>query len=587
MERDEIKEMKTRKYVILLVVGLLFLSLLAPLKVAAADRKATISAPAEAQKDQTFTVTLGFSPKADTRSCNFTLQYDNQLLKYVAGSASNVSGMSGEISIGDNSPLSMVLLTLSSASADKIISLKFKVLKEGSATIKVTAASDGEQANTVSAGASRTIKLVAPAPTTTTTTAPKTTTTKTTGPTTTTASTTPTTTLPDPDRHPSQALIGKRYDGLSLFVPETIPSEAILPEGFQALDIMWKDKNLTGYESETLPYQLFWLIDEEGETRLYRYDEDLAFFIPYLRVEWSSRFYTLSLLPEEELPQGFDMTTVRIWNEEVPAYRPSEDHYLSKAVYDAFLAQEDQEGEGDLPQDIYLLALHMNDSEKKGLYLYDRGIDSLIRAELWLVPLAGSILDPDQAPPVTEPSQSLPSQPEETEPLETEPLVAGSVISLFGYQMPLYVLLGAIAAILLLAALILWLVLRARKAASYEPELTLADLDGEPGEELPDPAAEEVPVLEDMAETPEPEIEGDQDLSLVESQEEVLVEEAVFEEIPPSKDPEDGWAALSQTLLEVEKKKEEENRSKHRPPGIRPLTHRRVERDDPEDTQEL
>ncbi|HZK41942.1 MAG TPA: hypothetical protein VFD14_03100, partial [Clostridia bacterium] len=421
----------------------------------------------------------------------------------------------------------------------------------------------------------------------TTTTAPKTTTTtttKTTGPTTTTASTTPATTLPEPDRHPSQALIGKAYDGLSLFVPETTPSETILPEGFQALDIMWGDKQLTGFESETLPYQLFWLIDEEGETRFYRYDQDLECFIPYLRVEWSSRFYTLTLLSEEELPQGFDMTTVPIWGQDVPAYRPSRDYFLTKTDYDAFLAQEGQEGEGNLPQDIYLLALHMNDSEKKGLYLYDRGIDSLIRAELWLVPLAGSILDPDQAPPVTGPSQSLPSQPTETETLETEPLVAGSVVSLFGYQISLYVLLGAVAVILLLAALILWLVLRARKAASYEPELTLADLDGEPREELSDPAAEEVSLLEDMAEMPEAAIEEDEDLLLEEDQEEVLDDQAVFEEIPPPKDPEDAWAALSQTLLEVEKKKQKEKQSKHRPPGIRPLTHRRVERDDPEDT---
>ena len=565
---------------------ILFVTVLfAPLGAYAASN-ATITGPSSGEVGKTITVNLGF-PSVKTAAYDITIQYDNKLLSF--SSSKDVSGLASKASekhLGSN----QVRVGAFNAEGNEktfshAASVTFKVLGKGTATIQVVDASNGIE--NLGTGAKVTLTLSDPAPTTTTTTAPKTTTTKTTGPTTTTVSTTPTTTLPDPDRHPSQALIGKRYDGLSLFVPETIPSEAILPEGFQALDIMWKDKNLTGYESETLPYQLFWLIDEEGETRLYRYDEDLAYFIPYLRVEWSSRFYTLSLLPEEELPQGFDMTTVRIWNEEVPAYRPSEDHYLSKAVYDAFLAQEDQEGEGDLPQDIYLLALHMNDSEKKGLYLYDRGIDSLIRAELWLVPLAGSILDPDQAPPVTEPSQSLPSQPEETEPLETEPLVAGSVISLFGYQMPLYVLLGAIAAILLLAALILWLVLRARKAASYEPELTLADLDGEPGEELPDPAAEEVPVLEDMAETPEPEIEGDQDLSLEESQEEVLVEGAVFEEIPPSKDPEDGWAALSQTLLEVEKKKEEENRSKHRPPGIRPLTHRRVERDDPEDTQEL
>jgi hypothetical protein len=165
--------------------------------------------------------------------------------------------------------------------------------------------------------------------------------------------------------------------------------------------------------------------------------------------------------------------------------------------------------------------------------------------------------------------------------------VAGSVISLFGYQIPLYVLLGAIAIIILLAALILGLVLRARKAASYEPELTLADLDGEASEELPDPSSEDVPETEDIAEASEAEIQIDQDLPLEEDHEEVLGEEAVFEEIPASVDPEDGWAALSQTLLEVEKKKQEENRSKHRPPGIRPLTHRRVERDDPEDTEEL
>lgn len=397
-------------------------------------------------------------------------------------------------------------------------------------------------------------------------------------------------------------MIGKRYDGVSLFVPETIPSDDLIPDSFQALDILWEGKQLTGYDSETLPYKLFWLIDEEGETRFYLYDEVLAVFIPFLRVEWSSRFYTLSLLSQEEIPQGFEVTTIRVWGEDVPGYRPLGGFFLTKAAYDAYLAGEEG-GEGELPGDIYLLALRMNDAEAKGLYLYDRGIDSLIRADLWLVPLAGSILDPDQEPLPTEPTQPLASDPEPTKPLESEVPGGASTVNLFGFQVPLYLLVAGVMAVLLLVALMLWLIFRARKAADYEPELTLADLNEGEEKDLPEAVAEplesgldhessekgEAAPLDDDPASPDLGIQPEEDVDLVSDleDEESLSEETIFQEIPLLEEAEKSWAALSQTLLEVEEKKRQEDQSRTRLPGIRPLTHRRLERDDPEDQEEL
>lgn len=555
--------MRIKKLSALLIAGLLIFLALPGADAYAINRQATISAPETAYLGQTFTVTLGFSPRADTRSCDFEIQYDNNMIQYV--SASNVSGLTDQYNIGNTSPLRATFAYMGDAkAADKIISIKFKVIAKGSVTIKITKASDGvyEPAeNVISTGASRTIKLTDPPPTTTT--APKTTTT-----------TTPRETQP---RHPGETVIGKRYDGVDLSVSVSLPEDESIPNSYVPAEVEWGDKYLEGYRSETLPYTLYWLADEAGDNGFYLYDTDTSVFVPYLRTGWSSRFYTFTVIPGEMIPQGFELVTVNVWEKDVPAYKPVEGSFISKTVYDQLFSlaepgsepEELSDEERPLPDDLYLIAVRVNDAEEKVLCLYDAVLDSLIRADLWLVPFGGSFLDPDYQSPVTDPAETEPGPPSDTLPVETEPSgtedSAGRLtVSLFGMELPLYLVVGTGALILLMLAFAVWFFIRAKRAAEYEPELTVADL-------------------------------NDEDRVFLDSDEEAMPPPLEQEEEDPPREPEgaggtqaepgDGWQELKETLFGREEK--EDRRPDKRPPGIRPSIHRRAERDDPEDVDEL
>lgn len=561
---------KIKKYAAFLVIVLLVAVALPSTGVWAVDRSATISAPGEASLGQVFNVTLGFSPRSDTRSCSFTITYDNNLIELIGKNSVNVSGLSGELQVGTASPATVVLPYLGEAKpADSIARLQFKVIGKGSVTIKVTAAKDGiidPEENRISVGASRTIQLTDASATTA----------KTTSPTTTKASTTTTSTTPaeTQPRHQVETVIGKRYDGVELVVPDSELMGENVPSSFSEVEIEWGDKYLLAYQSESLPYTLYWLSDQEGETRIYLYLEDSQVFVPYLRTEWSSRYYTFALVPEEMVPEGFELTTLSVWEREVAGYRPVEGSFISKLDYDDLLVDDTQDpGERrfELPDTVYLLALRLNDAEEVNLYLYDRGIDSLIRVSHWLVPVAGSFLDPDVVTPTVEPSEVVPSETEEvseTEAPEKEERVGGATIELFGLELPVYLVAGVVAIVLLMLAVAVWFFIRAKRAAEFEPDIELEDLSGsesfdpvlpvapvEPEESLPEH------LFTQDEEIAEPELEDNQSTS------------------------DNGWDELKETLFGREKN--ERRRPDKRPPGIRPSIHRRVERDDPEDHDEL
>lgn len=562
--------MKTRKSAGFAIALLLFLLCISPAKVWAVGRQATISAPAGAEIGQTFSVTLGFSPRANTRSCNFTIEYDNSLLQF-AGS-SNISGLDGSVSTGNTSPLTAVLLYMGEAQpADKIISLKFKALAGGVATIKITSASDGEESNTVSVGASSSINLTAPpAPTTAATTAATTTKATTTAATTTTT-TAPTTTEETLPHHQVETIIGQRYDGVSLVVPDSVPVAEAVPATFKETEVKWRDKYLLGYRSESLPYVLYWLSDGTGGTGFYLYEETSGVFVPYMRTEWSSRFYTFSVLPEAQVPEGFELVTLKVWERLVPGYRPLEDHYLTKDNYDRLREEDGELGGNGLPPTAFLLALRLNDQEKVGLYLYDQGIDSLIRADHWLVPLAGSFLDPDynRPEPEPEPSETAPPETEETTTAPSDqPAGLAKMVNLFGVDMPFYLVAGAGFLILLMLILAVCFLVRAKKAARHS---LLSDQ--EAGEEEEVESGLNPGGMEEGL--PAPLVTG-------------YDEEEKKEEEDPSASAlssDNGWEELKETLFGREKEKS--RRQDKRPPGIRPSIQRRTGRDDPEDIEEL
>lgn len=524
----------------------------------AASRTATISGTRTAYLGQTFDVTLGFSPRILTKTSDFTLTYDNNLIQLVTNGASNISGMTGTVNAGTQSPLTAVLVYMGEGqAADKMIRLRFRVKAKGTVTLKITAASDGtyNPENQISVGASLTVNLTDPPPTTTTTAAPTTT-------------TTPSETKP---RHPSETVIGERYDGETLAVPETIPSDQAIPESFQAQEVAWGKLHLLAYRSPTLPETLYWLSDAGGEARFYWHDEELSVFVPYMRAEWSARYFTFSVLAEADTPSGFDLVTIKVWGQEVPAYKPAAGHFVPKAVYDEYYASLEEEDPApdpvELPGDLYLLALRVNDEKDKELFLYDASLDSLIRADLWIIPFAGSFLDREPTVPTeTEPAES--SQESQSQPTETEAPAGPRMVNLFGVDLPLYLVAATGAAALLMVALAVWFFMRARRAARMEADFSLDDPDLDEEEE---PLEEALPPAPLVTGPPEEDLAEDQDMSL--SQE--------------ADDPEEAaWKSLEETLRSRQVR-EGTDRAERRSPEIRPRLHRREDRDDPQDHEEL
>lgn len=567
--------MRPKYAALCLVIALLFALFFLPRPVHAAN--VSISGPSEGHVGKTVTVNLGF-PAVDTVSFDITLQFDSNLLAY--SSAGNRSGLE-KFNVHPSSNQVIVgafdfdkTVTVSNAA-----SVTFKVLGKGMAEIAVIAGSDG---HSNLGGGKIAINLVDPPAATT---KPTVATSKT--------STVTTTTVPveTEPRHPADTTIGKRYDGVALAVPETSPGEEGLPASYSPQELKWEDKHLLAYVSEPLPWTLYWLADESGAARFYYQDEETSVFVPYYRAEWSARYFTFTVLAEDQVPEGFEVATLKARDIEVPGYRPQEDHYFSKAVYDSLLAGEEIEGE-ELPADLFLVACHVNESEEKKLYLFDQDLDSMIRAGLWIVPLAGSVLDPT-VDPEPEPTEPLPSEPAG----DQNPDRSAKAVNLFGLSVPLAFLAGAGALILILLALILFLFIRARRAA-VTPELTMEDLaeedrtedlqeEAEDGSARPEVREPEGLLGIGLTQPVEP-----VDLDLPEEEEalpeyEEGVEEAVEEEEARVTESEEGWAALEDTLREHEEKRPPGRSSRRRPPGIRPSTHRRPERDDPADPDEL
>ena len=104
----------------------------------------------------------------------------------------------------------------------------------------------------------------------------------------------------------------------------------------------------------------------------------------------------------------------------------------------------------------------MNDSEKKMLYFYDRTLDSLIRADLWLVPLARTFLDRDETAVEVQPT-TVPTEPSTT-PSEGELMTdEPNTVTLFGLTMPKWVPIAAVAILIVLLILLIRGIVRAKK----------------------------------------------------------------------------------------------------------------------------
>ncbi|HHW93347.1 MAG TPA: hypothetical protein GX734_02490 [Clostridiaceae bacterium] len=562
--------MKIRKYIALIIVCFLAMTLSISFVVMAATRRATISASRDkATVGQTFTVTLSFSPRAETRSFGFKLSYDSSTLQYVSGK--NVSGLAGDFHEGGTGNQLNVGVTVSrtqSAVVGRAISLTFKAKAAGKATIKILEANDGiidPEENTIIPGAPVSITITPAVPTTPKTTTPKTTTSKTTTTTKKTTSTTPKTTMTPKTTTPRTtttttskstkssttptatttitdtttitettpitttetssaatgpviAFFAKRYDGALLNVPESVPADENIPISFSAEEINDYETPMTIYRSSTLPYKLFWLSDEGGEARFYYCDEETSLYVPYFRTEWSSRYFTFSIVPNDRLPQGFELKTYDIRGVKVPAYLPAKGYYVTHDAYYDLMSKVDSDtrvpdwrvyegevpestgdsndptstnpsGEDDrltwqgvsveIPDELLLVALRMNDSEKKMLYFYDRTLDSLIRADLWLVPLARTFLDYHEPiasyQPTTTPTELLTS----TTTPSTSELVTGAsekkTLTFLGLTIPTWVPGAAIAVLVILLLLLIRGIVRAKKAKKLEQDFSLDD----------------------------------------------------------------------------------------------------------------
>ncbi|MGI6122264.1 MAG: cohesin domain-containing protein [Saccharofermentanales bacterium] len=529
--------MRIKKHFAIVIVCVLVMTLSVSFFVTAAERTATISSSTkEATVGQTVTITLGFTPKMETRTFSFRVTYDSSLLEYVSGK--NISGLAGSFNEGVFNNLLVVGVTASgtqSVNVGSVLSLTFKVIGTGKATLRIIEALDGiidPEENTIKAGASVSITLTEPTtepttessttttttttittkPTTTPTrTTPRpttTTTTRTTATTTTTTTTSSETTTTTAPTGPIVAFSATRYDGTVLSVPESVPSDNIIPRSFEPEAIEGYEKLTTVYRSETLPYTLFWLADNKGEARFYYLDEETDQYVPFLRSEWSSRYFTFSVVPKSRLPEGFELTTLDVRGQKVPGYVPVKGFYMThRAYYDLMskvgpetsipdwrhydgnttpptsgdsdessdatatttAANEDnpltwQGVSIDIPEEIFLVALRMNDGEEKTFYFYDQILDSLIRADLWLVPLARTFLEYDEH---TEPDIQETTIPTDYPifPSERDPVDGGAkTVNLFGLTVPLWLLFITLGLLGVLLLLILYGIGRAREA---------------------------------------------------------------------------------------------------------------------------
>ncbi|NLA71865.1 MAG: hypothetical protein GX850_05550 [Clostridiaceae bacterium] len=626
--------MKIKKISLFVACLLLILMILPPVKVLAINRTATITGPAKAHKGETITLTVGFNSKEDTRSCDFTFTYREDLLTFAG--VTMAPGLPKSAIVKNTtgaSPLTLGIVDMGEAPfrADKILTVRFKVIGTGNATLKITEASDGiyDPANNISTG-SLTLNLTDP-PVTTTTTAQPTTSKTTTKATTTkpTSSVSTVSTIPSETRptFPAQASIGKRYDGVMLSIPETSPSDGAIPESFRPKEVEWEGKQLTGYESNTLPYTLYWLSDETLPARFYYADAQAGVFVPFYRSEWSSRYFTFAVLSEQAVPDGFELTTLSVRGNDVPAYRPVKGYYFTKSAYEELRSKvtpgmtlpdwKTYEGDDSLdeparddlwqgvsvavPGDLYLVALRMNDAEDKMMYLYDHELDSLIRADLWLVPVAGSYLELglEDIPPVpTEPTEPAMTESEKTEqPAVTETLVAENTVTLFGRRIPISVLVAAIAVLIIVIASGVWLVARIRRVIKHEPELTLADFHDEDYDLQEEPMDEErktqsqstqegssIVDLSEESSTQTPELMTGVTGGIAVAKRED--DDRPVDSDEGTEDLESGWRSLDETLRKHEDK-DAVHESRPDESGIRQFRQRRAGRDDPSDRDEL
>ena len=537
---------KTRVFVFIFIFSLIVaIGSTFSTAVYAADRQVTmrssVSHNSQVPVGSMFTVTLGFSPKALTRKFSFLIAYDNTLVQLLKP-CENLSGIGTGIEVNEYDTVRKRQLVgvekgeETEKMVDLAVRITFKALKQGSATIQVINASDGFE-NKLSYPSPLTINITQQTtttkpttttrPTTTTTTTPRstrsTTTTTITPKSTSTTSTVPSTTplvtpsvtpittapeeVPDP-----VAWTGKRYDGELLSVPESMPSAERVPSSFSAVKVEHDGVEMDAFQSESLPYTLFWLkAEDDDDGRFYAYDDESGVFVPYFRSEWSSRFFTVTVLPENAVPDGFELTTLKVRGERVPVYRllpgsfvPYEKYRSGYEEMDAlsptsgedqgsditgvaepsesFSEENDSEArrqknagryayaaEGtdpeptetendrsdipipDPPENMVLLVCRVNDSEKKTLFLYDTVYDSLISVGSWPVPVRGSYLERSELPVpiVTEPIDETDVMTVPGAQVETLPSEPRQ-LSLFGLLLPPWVLVVAIVVLLLL-----------------------------------------------------------------------------------------------------------------------------------------
>jgi hypothetical protein len=106
--------MRIKKHFAIVIVCVLVMTLSVSFFVTAAERTATISSSTkEATVGQTVTITLGFTPKMETRTFSFRVTYDSSLLEYVSGK--NISGLAGSFNEGVFNNLLVVGVTASNA----------------------------------------------------------------------------------------------------------------------------------------------------------------------------------------------------------------------------------------------------------------------------------------------------------------------------------------------------------------------------------------------------------------------------------------------------------------------------------------
>ncbi len=251
----------------------------------------------------TFTATLSFSGGSTyVAGVQAYVTYDSSLIQFTGASGdgqANISGGKGNV----------VLETTSTSKTSLSITLSFKALAEGTASIKIVSSDmvdwDGVIIGNPTASKSIAVKTPTATPSASTSTKPD-----------------------DPVETPPgtteiEEALEVEIGGTTLYLWRDL-SNVTLPDGFTAAEYTYKEESVQAATSEAKALTLLYLTDAEGTNgQFYLYGAETDVFSEYVTMIFSTDEYVI-LLPDDSvsIPEGYEQDTRVVNGKVVTAWEP-------------------------------------------------------------------------------------------------------------------------------------------------------------------------------------------------------------------------------------------------------------------------